>query len=118
MSDTPRSLSLPRTFVIVVLTAALLVCIVLSAMYETAPGDSVEQWRKENPQSTEQHFVNINTASEERLMLLDGMDRGKTRAILEYRSRFVRFTSVEELLLLPEISEVDLERWRPYITVN
>lgn len=62
--------------------------------------------------------VNINTASVEQLMTLNGIGDVKAKAIVNYRNENGSFSSVDELLNVSGIGEKTLEKIRAYITVG
>jgi comEA protein len=61
--------------------------------------------------------VNINTASAEELMVIDGIGRVKAEAIVKYRLENGSFDSVDELINVSGIGESTLRRIYPYVTV-
>ena len=46
-------------------------------------------------------IVNLNTAQQSELQLIKGLDKHKAKAIIEYRARNGRFSSVDELEKVP-----------------
>lgn len=62
--------------------------------------------------------VNINTATKEELMTIDGIGEIYSERIIELRERVGGFTSVEQLLEVEGISQKKLDRIRNYITVE
>ena len=62
-------------------------------------------------------IININSASVDELMLLDGIGETKANAIVEYRNANGYFTSVDELLNVSGIGEKTLEKIRDSCTV-
>ncbi len=61
--------------------------------------------------------ININTASLEELMTLEGIGKEKAKAIIEYRNKNGRFRSVDELGEVEGIGNVTLEKNREKICV-
>lgn len=117
MTNHRESCFVLRLLAIVALALLLCFFVILSVWYDTAPGTTVEQWHKDNPAASEQQLIHINTATLEELMCLDNMGETKAQNIIAYRERYIRFTSVEELSHVRGISEADVARWKPYITL-
>lgn len=61
--------------------------------------------------------VNINTASAEELMSLTGIGPTKAQAIVDYRTNFGNFTSIDQLTNVSGIGEKTLAKIRDDITV-
>ena len=61
--------------------------------------------------------VDLNTAESPELETLSGVGPATAAAILEYRAVNGPFATVDELLQVPGIGEVTLERLRPAVTV-
>lgn len=61
--------------------------------------------------------ININTASLEELMTLDGIGEERAAAIIEYRNKNGLFRSVDELGEVEGIGDVTLERNRDRLCV-
>ncbi len=61
--------------------------------------------------------VNINTASAEELMSLTGIGPTKAQAIVDYRTNFGNFTSIDQLTSVSGIGEKTLAKIRDDITV-
>ena len=62
-------------------------------------------------------LVNINTATKEQLMTLDGIGEIKAQAILDYRRENGDFYTIDELTEVTGIGEKTLEKIRAQITV-
>ena len=72
--------------------------------------------RNDSMQATAEAKVNINTASREELMSLDGIGETLSDRIIEERN-LLPFDSVEDLMRVKGIGEKILENLRPYIVV-
>jgi len=68
-------------------------------------------YSKKNPTKV----INLNTASEEELSSLPGIGKKTALAILEYRKKKRKFTSVSELLNVKGIGEKKLEKLKPFL---
>lgn len=62
-------------------------------------------------------IVNINTADEPTLELIPGVGPVTANAILDYRNRIGRFSSIEQLLDVNGIGPATIENIRPYISI-
>lgn len=62
--------------------------------------------------------VNINTASAETLMLLDGIGEVLAQRIIEKRDALSGFTKIEDIMSVTGIGEGMFEKLRDYITVD
>lgn len=62
--------------------------------------------------------ININTASKDQLMQLNGVGETRAEAILEYRDKNDGFTSVEELTEVSGIGESTLQKNRDMLTTG
>lgn len=60
--------------------------------------------------STAMAAVNVNTATKEQLMLLEGIGEVKAQAILDYRASKGPFKSVGDLVNVPGIGEATLKK--------
>ena len=60
--------------------------------------------------------VNINTASKEELMMINGIGEGKANKIIEYRSNN-KFNKIEDIMNVSGIGESIFEKIKEYITV-
>jgi len=62
-------------------------------------------------------LININTATKEQLMTLNGIGEVKAAAIIDYRRENGKFKSIEELDNVKGIGPKIIEKIRAYITV-
>ena len=60
--------------------------------------------------------ININTANAEQLMELNGIGEVKANAIIQYRTDYGGFTSLEEIMNVKGIGEKTFEKIKDYIT--
>lgn len=97
--------------------AAVLVVDATDAIAQTRPGATPSTTSSATaPSST--GVVDVNSATEEQLVLLPGIGPSKARAILATRQRMGRFRRVEDLLRVRGIGRATLRRIRPMITVQ
>ncbi len=115
MSDRREPVSVWRILAIVLLAALLLAAIICTIQYNTTTGESAEQWQSDSDDTSSR--ININVAPIEDLMLLDGMTAATAERIVTYRERVGRFSTVDELTNVFGISEEDIARWEPHITI-
>ncbi|XP_064598935.1 endonuclease/exonuclease/phosphatase family domain-containing protein 1-like [Liolophura sinensis] len=64
------------------------------------------------------NLLNINTATEEELMTLPGINRHTAQNIVEYRRRILGFKKVEDLALVSGVGATKLSQIRDEITVS
>jgi competence protein ComEA len=62
--------------------------------------------------------ININTATAEELAQLPGIGPSTAQKIVEYRQQIGKFTSIEQLLDVPRVGTLTLQRITPYITLG
>lgn len=106
-----------------ILAAYLVVCITLCVTRECGKQTvTVEASLITTEQAveviSEKILVNINTASLEELMTLDGIGEKTAMNIIEYRENNNGFLNVDELLEISGIGEKKLEKIRDLITVE
>ncbi len=65
-----------------------------------------------------QPVIDLNTASVQELVQLDGIGEKKAEAIVQYRDRVGPFTSVDQLTNVKGIGSVTLEKNRPLLVVG
>lgn len=71
-----------------------------------------------NENSSQIHHVNINSASEEELMTLNGVNREMARNIIEHRKIIGRFKKVEDLVLVKGVGATKMQELRLEISVS
>lgn len=62
--------------------------------------------------------IDINTASLQQLTLLPGIGETIAQRIVDYRTEYNGFTSIDELMQVSGIGEKKFEQIKPYITVG
>lgn len=62
--------------------------------------------------------VNINTATQEQLEMLNGIGPSKAMAIIEYRKKNGNFKTVDDLNNVPGFGDKTLAKLKPEITVS
>ncbi len=61
--------------------------------------------------------ININTATSDELQQLSGIGEVKAKAIIEYRTNYGNFTTIDELMNVKGIGEKTFEKIKDSITV-
>ena len=75
----------------------------------------------ENTTETQQNNdgrININTATEQQLMLIHGIGEVTAQKIIKYRTENGDFKAIEDLLNVNGIGEKKLEQMKPYIKIE
>lgn len=75
-------------------------------------------WTSEALEDASAGLVNINTATKEQLMTLNGIGESRAQAIIAYREEYGPFASIEALMQVSGIKEAAFEKVRDYITVD
>lgn len=111
------------SFILVAIACVLLAGILLFQVYNAPslyPEVTTNLYNSKAPTVTVPSIngpVNLNTASLEELISLEGVGEAKARAIIEYREEYGGFDSVDELLNVKGIGETILEKNRDKLTV-
>lgn len=85
------------------------------------PVDNVVQTStQESARETEYNDgkINLNTATEQQLMLLPGVGETTAKKIIEYRTENNGFTSIEDIMNVSGIGEKKFLQMKPYIKVE
>lgn len=110
-------------FVIIVaayLAACALICIFtdlpgFTAYVEAKPVVTEAATEEELPQ--EDKLININTATAEELITIDGIGEATAAKIIEYREKNNGFSDIEELLNVSGIGVAKLEKIRNFVAI-
>ena len=62
--------------------------------------------------------VDLNTATVEDLMQVDGIGEKTAQKIIDYRTEIGQYTFIEQLLDVDGVGEKKLENWKPFLTVD
>ncbi len=87
---------------------------------QTSPVNSeqTEQTKQTEPiEQAQPDLINVNTATAEALMMLNGIGEVKAQAIIDYREEHGGFSNVDELINVKGIGEKTLEKIRSSVTV-
>lgn len=63
-------------------------------------------------------LININTATKEELMTLNGIGEARAEAIIAYREENGSFSQIEDIMLVSGIKDAAFEKIKDYITVE
>ncbi len=63
-------------------------------------------------------MINLNTATKEELMRIDGIGEKTALKIIAYREEIGSFTDVEQLLDVDGVGEKKLATWKEYLTIE
>jgi competence protein ComEA len=103
---------------------ALLPLVVPSPAHAAKPGKQAAAASK--PEATDPGksddaptgVVNINTASEDELMLLPGVGPSKAAAVIAWRKKYGAFKKVEDLTKVKGFGYKTLKKLKPYLSVS
>lgn len=63
-------------------------------------------------------LIDLNTATAEELMQIEGIGETTARNIIRHRDEIGQYTFIEQLLDVDNIGEKKLERWRNYLSIG
>lgn len=86
-------------------------------IYVPAKGEAAAETGAWAGQESGAGKVNINTATEEQLMSLNGIGEGKAKSIIAYREEKGKFNSIEEIMNVEGIKEGTYNKIKDSITV-
>lgn len=78
--------------------------------------NDAEETHEENKKE-DTKLVNINTASKEELLTINGIGESKAESIIKYREENGEFKAIEEIENVPGIGEALFEKVKEYITL-
>ncbi|MDZ4993996.1 competence protein ComE [Clostridium perfringens] len=92
------------------------------SLEESLNGDSIEtvmnSLGEKGESSEENSTININTASKETLMTLNGIGESKAQAIIDYREEIGGFKSIDDITNISGIGEKTLEKIKDKISIK
>lgn len=92
------------------------------SLEENLSGNSIETVKNslgEKGESSEKNsIININTASKETLMTLNGIGESKAQAIIDYREEIGGFKSIDDITNISGIGEKTLEKIKDKISIK
>ena len=83
---------------------------------ETLPGSQLTSQSSKVEPSDNNKLININTATKEQLMTLNGIGETKAEAIIVYRQENGEFKSIDEIMEISGIGEKTFEKLKQFIT--
>ena len=72
---------------------------------------------EDDSRNKENRLININTCTKEDIMTVNGIGEAKAKAIIEYREKNGKFSSVEDIKNVSGIGDALFEKIKAYITV-
>ena len=92
------------------------------SLEENLSGNSIETVKnslgEKGESSEENSIININTASKETLMTLNGIGESKAQAIIDYREEIGGFKSIDDITNISGIGEKTLEKIKDKISIK
>lgn len=104
------SLSAPRVYEEQISSAST-----VSVSDETEPETVVSE--TESSELSVSYPLNLNTASAEELMTIDGLGEKRAYSIVEYRKEIGKYTDVSQVMNIKGIGEYVYNKILPYLTV-
>ena len=100
------------------LCIAAIVYVDISADSFTLTAEILPEETKIQESIPEEGLININTATLEELMTLNGIGKVTAQKIIDYRHENNGFLDVDELIKVKGIGEAKLEKLRNYVTAG
>lgn len=76
------------------------------------------QYRRQIKEKLPSKPINLNTATKEEIANLPGIGPSTAQKIVEYRQQIGRFTSLEQLLEVPRVGSLTLQRIKQYVVLE
>ena len=121
MIDTKRAKVHTRILIgvalLVLSVSMLVICIQRSSLYTDTATAAYEEADTDETELQVEYPLDLNTATVEELMTIDGLGYKRASLIVEYRKEIGRYSSLEQLKNISGFSNTTVEMIAPYLTV-